>query len=446
MRRMRFTLVVCTIGWLAVGVAGAQPQSDAEAASVVATARYLIVRYDDYAPRVVAPEAHHGIELERRLFDLFDQYDVKLVVGVIPEPVSGDIDGHDPYVADADWLSRSEDPWVALLRKYVELGVVEPALHGYQHKRHTPPGHRPGEFVAQPYEWQHDALKRGRARVAAAVDRSVDVFVPPWNAWDTITAKALSGLGFHWLSPDLHHADLPDCAIKVAPQTAADPTEARELVGRERPLPAGSVVVLVIHPFSISSESDFYELETLLVAVRDSPTWQCVGFAGLPPAPSDEWQRRFRATVTGVNTTQKIEDMIGGRFWIDAAPVVLLPLAVAEARASSTTLRLYACGAVAGAISALIGWACAGIVARWKSGPVALSAAGALATVVLVIGAVLIIHSGYHVRGIRLQAILAGVGATMGARVVVARSRRTRRRRSSGDVPKDQNTGTMVAP
>ncbi len=193
--------------------------------------------------------------------------------------------------------------------------------------------------------------------------------------------------------------------------------------------------MLVLHPFSISSPQAFHELETLLVSVRDSSHWRCLRLADLPPAPSDKWQRRFRATVTYVNTTQKLEDMIGGRSWFDEAPTVLLPVAQAEAHASSITLRLYTFGAIVGAITALIGWACAGIVARWKSGPVVLFAAGALATVVFIIGAVLIVHSGYHVRGIRIQAILAAIGVTIGARVVVTRLRRAHHRQSSGDVP-----------
>ncbi len=207
MRRAGAIFVAGTLAWFAVSAADAQSPANAEAERAAAGGRYLIVRYDDYAPRVAENQAHQGIELERRLFELFDRYDAKLVVGVIPEPVSGDIDGYDPYVADADWLSRPEDPWVVLLREYVDLGVVEPALHGYQHNRRTPAGHRPGEFAAQPYEWQRDELEKGRAKVAATVGRSVDVFVPPWNAWDANTARALSELGIPWLSPDLHHAE-----------------------------------------------------------------------------------------------------------------------------------------------------------------------------------------------------------------------------------------------
>jgi len=406
--------------------------------------RYLVVRYDDYAPRMVDRAGRQGIELERRLFELFDRYDAKLVVGVIPEPVSGDIDGHDPYLSDPQWLSRADDPWVTLLRTYVQKGVVEPALHGYQHKRNTPPGHRPGEFKGRPLDWQSQAIATGRDKLAAAVGRPIDVFVPPWNAWDAHTAEALDTAGFTWLSPDLHHAGLPDVAIKVAPQTTADPREAAALIEQDPPLPGGSVIVLVLHPFSFSDDGSFREVASLLERVQGRPEWKCVGLDDLPDAPAAQWQRRFRAAVTLADTAAKLDDMIGAGVWSEPVPAVLLPASELKARASSLTLRLYVYAAIVGAIAALLGWACAGIAARWRSGPVALFAAGALATAVLIAGAVLIVQAGYHVRGIRLQAILAALGATLGAGVVAARMRAKRPPSGHGGVATGENAGTML--
>ena len=70
MRRARAILVAGAIAWFVVSPADAQLPSQAETARAAAGVRYLIVRYDDYAPRVAPGSSQKGIEIERQLFTL----------------------------------------------------------------------------------------------------------------------------------------------------------------------------------------------------------------------------------------------------------------------------------------------------------------------------------------------------------------------------------------
>jgi len=381
----------------------------------------LVVRYDDYAPRDTSSPDVPGLELERRLFELFKRYDAKLIVGVIPEPVPGVVEGTEPYAGDPEWLSRPDDDWVALLRRYVESGVVIPALHGHSHKRATPSGHRPGEFIGREYDWMVRVLTEGRVRLSAAVGRSVDVFVPPWNAWDRNTARALEEAGFTWLSPDLHHASLPEGDLLVLPQTTGNPAA---LVG-DAPF-SDSYAVLVTHPFDFTGDggqASWARLEALLAHARSVRQVRCHALDAWAEDPQVQ-RRRFAAAVTSRRANKKLRDMIGGGSLAREPSPWVYPPASMIAYADAARRRLALAGAVTAAVGALAGWFVSAGARRWRRGGSVVVALGALATASLIAGAWLIADSGYHVRGLRLQAILVGLGGTLGAAVAARRSRR----------------------
>lgn len=388
------------------------------AQSAPAPPQLLIIRYDDYVPRTTSDPNVPGIDLERRLFELFARYDATLIVGVIPDPAPGTVVGPESYVGDPEWLTHPDNEWVALLREYVQSGVVIPALHGHTHQRSTPPGHRPGEFVDRSYDWQLGMLEEGRAKLAAAVGKSIDIFVPPWNAWDQNTAKALQAAGFTWLSPDLHHADLPVGDLLVVPQTTADP---KNLIGTD--VLRDSYAVLVMHPFDFTGpggEDYWRSLESMLA---HRPDGQLVGKDAVARLARD-WSPRdaFAAAVSYDRFTACLRDMIGFGAIAPEPRHYVTSNIKDDAQRAKWILRLAAILTVA--IGAFAAWIAGRVARRWPRVPFFIGVVCALGLLVLSIGALAILDAGYNIRGLRWQAQLLCAGGLVAASLIHYRHRR----------------------
>ncbi len=409
-----------TIGWITWTTLATTPQVGAE------DLRYLVVRYDDYAPVTHYQREHADTSIEERLFQIFERQRAKIVAAVIPFPIDGpSAPVIDPAYArvEQSWLSDAENPWVRLLSDYVARGVVEPALHGFEHRRVPAAGYRHGEFRRRPFDWQHNALKLGRDALSKAVGAAVTVFVPPWNAWDANTAQALTELDFEWLSPDLHHADYEPTKLKVVPQITADPRTILNWVQRGDAVPAGTIAVLVTHPFDFEGdggESYFLDLLELLTVVRASAYWRCVGFDDLPKDSPQNWDARFRLAVSHDRARCVLNDTAALPPAAKLAPMLYMPTDSYEQPVQVARFGV----SVIMAISALLGVLAARLGCRYvlqrKRWAVSIAlVVGLIGLIVLVIGAVGIAAKGYRIRGIRWQAICCAIGFTMG--LLVAR-------------------------
>jgi hypothetical protein len=380
---------------------------------------YLVVRYDDYCPRDPLGAGQVGIELERRLFELFHAHDARLLVGVVPFPTAHGTSArraHEDAPLTRNWLEQPDDPWVALLRRYADLGFVVPALHGYSHLRRTPARHRPAEFVGQPYDWQYQKIRAGRDALRTALGIPIRTFVPPWNGWDTNTSRALGELGFEWLSADLHHAVSTAMAVRRVPQCSSAPNEVLELLRTDHQIPSGSIVVLVTHPFDFEGadgEAYFRSLEQLLEFVRADPNWACVGLSDLPEASPSEWNERFRRAVRWEHIQCFLQDSVGPPWLLRPRPTAYRPLEWYRAH----TLPWQVAVAVTLIVSAAAGWLLSRLVARrvlrsrrflWAAAVLATTA-----LIVLILGAVAIADRGYGIRGVRWQAVAIATGATL---------------------------------
>ena len=392
----------------------------------------LVIRYDDYSPISPYDRGSHGIEIEQRLFDMVARHHARLTVGVIPFPVAGiDALEHDPakLTPKDSWLSESENPWVRLLREYVDRGVVEPALHGFEHRRRSALGHRLGEFRNQSLEWQRAAITLGRDALSSAIGGPVRVFVPPWNAWDTNTAKLLAELDFTWLSPDLHPAELPPDTVRAAPQCTANPAEALAWMRDPKLTTPGTVVVLVTHPFDFygpRGETYFQEVEQLLRFMNDSPDWKALRFENLPAATPADSNRRFHDAVAWDHARALLADLPGVSAFLAPEPSPYRP----DEWYARHTWRLQLRVAAVLALTALVGCLLAVLIGR-RALPSSLAvrisaAATVLALIVLMAGAVVIVDRGYLVRGRRWQAISGTSGVLIGFATVAVR-RTTRR-------------------
>lgn len=391
---------------------------------------FLILRYDDYAP--ISPYAGppRQIETERELFKKIAWHGGVVSVGVIPFPVSANAstDTRENRASSGEsWLSDADNPWTVLLREFVQLGIVEPALHGFEHRKRSMPGYRPGEFRRQSESWQRETIGLGLKTLSTAMGRPIEVFIPPWNSWDDGTVSALKANGFQWLSPDMHHAEFESVVIRTAGQSTFSPAAALVAMKNASTEPDGSVLVLVMHPFDLENaeQAENYknDLESLVAFAKASPHWQSVGFSGLPRDSDAYWAARYSAAVQWEGLQGTLDDSLGqtpvdsvslfrpydwyqDNLWRARLPVVILFGAA------------FAICALAGALFVKASFvpSAIGIVS---------SLAAILVTAVLINGAVNIHDHDFAIRGLRWLSIAAALGASVGMGAAVLK-RRTR--------------------
>lgn len=124
-------------------------------------------RYDDYSNS-------SATDIELRLLEIFAMLGGRHTFSVIP---------FDP--------EPLQDEKAAFVARHESNGSVELALHGYRHERD-----RWGEFPMKSLEQQRNMLREGREHLRNKTGADVKVFVPPWNAYDANTLRALECEGF----------------------------------------------------------------------------------------------------------------------------------------------------------------------------------------------------------------------------------------------------------
>lgn len=134
------------------------------------------------------------IETERRSLDIFAQYNVPQTYGVVPKRV-GDV-----YSESAsDYRSLDEDSeHFQLMKDAVKSGLVEVALHGFNHLDLNPK--EPSEFRGRPYTEQLQKITQGKALLEEWFNQDISVFIPPWNTYDLGTIQAMRSAGLNVLS------------------------------------------------------------------------------------------------------------------------------------------------------------------------------------------------------------------------------------------------------
>jgi len=142
--------------------------------------KYLI-RLDDIAPNM-------DWERYQEVIDLLDHYQVKPLLGVIP-------DNCDP---DLLCFPKYEGDFWGVIRDRVECGY-EVALHGYQHRLDSSSGgilniHSHGEFAGHSKKVQTERMSRG-LELFRRNGVETKVFMPPAHSYDSNTLECMYELG-----------------------------------------------------------------------------------------------------------------------------------------------------------------------------------------------------------------------------------------------------------
>ncbi len=270
----------------------------------------VIFRYDDYHADRGAKEASKS-QIERRLLDIFSRHQVPLTMGVVPN-VAEDYETPDaqryfPLADDHEKLNA--------LKAAIARGVVEPALHGWQHqnnrtlgndrrqqettgddgKQHpvipyrspSPPlpsaSQRNSEFMGLQFEEQLRKIEQGKRALEEWLETPIVSFIPPWNTYDEQTVRALDAVHIRALSASLstvpHESGLSTCqgeatALVYLPRTCAlsefddalkearkvQTTDHRprdkETTGQRSGVRSPVVIVMMFHHFSFFDSDD----------------------------------------------------------------------------------------------------------------------------------------------------------------------------------------------
>jgi peptidoglycan/xylan/chitin deacetylase (PgdA/CDA1 family) len=202
----------------------------------------VFFRFDDYSetsPAVV----------EAGLVAALTKQRVCATFAVIPAVTEGKY--HEP----GDRGTRPLGPEKArFLREAIAAGAVDVALHGWNHRTHSPRSPH-SEFVGLSAEEQRSRIRNGRELLRRSLGVNASVFVPPWNRYDDTTLEALTEQGFTCVSANRYGRSRPG-ALRFLP-TTADLREIRQAVAvaRESRDP-NPIVGVLLHPYDFADSGD----------------------------------------------------------------------------------------------------------------------------------------------------------------------------------------------
>ncbi|MCP4613230.1 MAG: DUF2334 domain-containing protein [Planctomycetes bacterium] len=133
-------------------------------------------RFDD-------PSATSNTEIEARLIEAFREHNMCCTWAIIP------------FKGGQLPMNKAR-----LFGDAARAGVLEIALHGYDHLNNGLQERRKSEYVNLAYEDQLWKIQEGKKSLETQLGLSISVFVPPWNSYDNNTLRALEATQFRCLS------------------------------------------------------------------------------------------------------------------------------------------------------------------------------------------------------------------------------------------------------
>lgn len=210
----------------------------------------FIFRWDDISPYQDAKRFH-------RLVDLFVQYRIPAVLGVIP-------DNQDETIRFGE---MPETVYIEELKTLEKVGW-EIAMHGYRHLRHTSKGgllalNKASEFAGRPNDDQAADLRQGK-KILEEYGFDPVTFIAPWHSYDQETLRALADCGFRAFS------DGWSLYPKITAGLLQLPVILWSVPGRVKTLSwLGGVYTICLHPHLVGDE-ELAGLERFFRDVRPS--------------------------------------------------------------------------------------------------------------------------------------------------------------------------------
>ena len=145
----------------------------------------IIVRFDDICPTM-------NWEQWSRAESLLSAYNVKPLIGVIPDSKDLDLKIDAPKVDFWSWVKTKQQEGYAI------------AMHGYEHVFCSPHHgilnrRMESEFAGLSYEEQFEKIRKGK-EILNSHGIDTDIFFSPAHSYDENTVRALAANGFRYVS------------------------------------------------------------------------------------------------------------------------------------------------------------------------------------------------------------------------------------------------------
>jgi peptidoglycan/xylan/chitin deacetylase (PgdA/CDA1 family) len=204
----------------------------------------VFFRYDDYS--AVSPS-----EVDMGVIDIMRRRGLCCTFAVIPAVTTGDY--HHAGERD-EIVLRGEK--LELLKRAMDDGVVDLALHGWNHRADAAPPPMPSEFRGLSVEQQIGRIRRGYEFFKQQTGCAPAVFVPPWNTYDINTLRALEMVGIGAISAHRYSPVFEASTTRYVPMTIEIP-ELRTAIERAR---EGSdpdpIIGVMFHPYDFRESGD----------------------------------------------------------------------------------------------------------------------------------------------------------------------------------------------
>lgn len=192
-----------------------------------------------------------------RFKTLCDLYQVKPLIGVVPDNMDENLHIDNPLTAPAG------DFWRYLKELEKEGWCI--AQHGVTHIYKTKkmgcfPLNRLSEFAGIAYEEQYTSLRRGRD-ILLAHDIKTDIFMAPAHSYDRNTIKALVKLGFHRMTDGFGNCPYSRWGMTFYPISYRQGSVLKN-IGKD------GYTTFVVHTNTMN-DKDFERYEQLFAAQKD---------------------------------------------------------------------------------------------------------------------------------------------------------------------------------
>jgi peptidoglycan/xylan/chitin deacetylase (PgdA/CDA1 family) len=198
----------------------------------------IIFRYDDVS-------VYTSSRLESKILTLFKEHNISLTFAVIPYRCTGEATN----IKNTKVLAYPQNK-ANLLKKYVDNGTLEVALHGYSHQ--TVSNVEWTEFKNVPYEEQLKNLRKGKKLLEGFFGDNIHSFVPPFNTYDSNTVKALETLNIQAISANPEGIQPKDSKLTFISNTVTIDkikNEIQKSLAKDR---KESFIVVMFHDYNLS--------------------------------------------------------------------------------------------------------------------------------------------------------------------------------------------------
>ena len=244
----------------------------------------VVFRYDDFT-------LTHDTQNEK-IVQLFQKYNIPLVLGVIPFDASGNV------------ILQENFAFLPLLKQGVQNQTIEIALHGFNHAKMS----SIGEFGNVPMEEQSRRINLGKQFLDNVFQYETVTFIPPWNAYDENTLKVMGKSGMKIISSSLTvNQPYSNEEISYFPHTIDKPALLIPTLDKNKN--RSGVIILMFHHYDIGKTFTLLDLDNLLSKVSKYDV-NFTTFKGLMSENEIATDKRFRANLE-VNLMSKLMNMHG---------------------------------------------------------------------------------------------------------------------------------------